>query len=62
MGNDDNIRSAATSGGEMNDAIANPTDARRREMLRRLGKAAIYATPVTMATLSMKASACSMTC
>ncbi len=43
-------------------ADATATDERRREMLRRLGKAALYAAPVTMATLSMKASADSLTC
>lgn len=56
----ENNKNPAGSGPD--DTGSSPKDARRREMLLRLGKAALYATPVTMATLSMKASACSMTC
>lgn len=44
------------------DATAQELDRRRREVLIRLGKATGYAAPVTVAMLSMKASACSMTC
>ena len=42
--------------------VAADFDRRRREVLARLGRAAGYAAPVTVAMMSMKANACSMTC
>lgn len=62
MNNEEHNNAPATTGDNPDETATSPTDQRRREMLRRLGKVAIYAAPVTMATLSMKASACSMTC
>lgn len=34
----------------------------RRQALARLGRAALYAAPATLAMLSMEAKACSLTC
>lgn len=58
---DDPTHAPAEAAAPATDA-ARDYDIRRRDVLARLGKVAGYAAPVTVAMLSMKASACSMTC